>query len=162
MELPSLLAAFIKTLSDVLTSPVLRIGTKNGRPYVDIVWTDQPSQSIDQRIEKIDAARANLADALAAIDELKLAASSNKTDLEDAISQLNQTQAAKLAAERDLSLVRKIADSDVEAFRKLAGVPSRSQVAKERALGFVFGVVASLLASGLWWLIARMWPILKS
>ena len=130
MDLPSLVAAFIKTLSDFLSSPVLRIGTKNGRPYADIVWKDQPSQSIDQRIEKIDAARANLADALAAVDELKKAANSNKADLEEAISQLNQTQAAKTAAQHDLNTVRKIADSDVGVFRKLAGVPSTSQIAK--------------------------------
>lgn len=94
MELPSLVAAFLKTLSDILSSPVLRIGTKNGRPYADIVWEESPTQSIDQRIEKIDAARANLADALSAIDELKQAANSNKADLEEAISQLNQAQAA--------------------------------------------------------------------
>lgn len=162
MELPSFVAVFLKTLVDVLSSPVLRIGTENGRAFADIVWKDQPSLSIDQRIEKIDTARANLADALAAIDELKQAASLNKADLEEAVSQLNQTHAARSEAERDLRGVRKIAESDVDVFRKLAGVPSRSQVAKERALGFLFGVIASLIASGLWWFIATMWPVLKS
>lgn len=162
MELPQFVAAFIKTLSDIISSPVLRIGTKNGRPYADIVWQDKPHQSIDQRIEKIDAARANLADAIAAIDELKAAANSNKADLNDALAQLNQAQAEKTAAERDLEVVKKIADSDIEVFRKLAGVPSSSHIAKERALGFLFGVIASLVASGLWWLIARAWPVLKS
>jgi hypothetical protein len=162
MELPHIIAAFLKTVSDVLSQPVLRIGTRNGRPYADIVFESTPRQSIDERIAKIDAARANLAEALSAIDELKAAANANKADLEAALEQLGQTQEAHSAAVRELSVVRQIADSDVEVFRRLAGVPSPSQIAKERALGFLFGVVASLLASGLWWAIAKLWPIFKS
>jgi hypothetical protein len=162
MELPQLVAAFLNTLSDVLSQPVLRIGTKNGRPYADIVFESAPRQSIDDRIAKIDAARSNLAEALSAIDELKSAANANKADLEAALEQLGQTQAAKTAAERELGAVRKIADADIEVFQRLAGVPTRSQVAKERALGFLFGVIASLLASGVWWSIAKFWPIFRS
>lgn len=162
MELPRIVAVFLKTLVDVMSQPVLRIGTKNGIPFADIVFDSLPRQSIDDRIAKIDAARANLAEALDAIDELKIAAKDNKADLEAALEQLGQTHAAKFAAERELSVVRKIADSDVEVFRRLAGVPSTSQIAKERALGFIFGVIASLLASGIWWLIANVWPIFKS
>lgn len=162
MELPRIVAAFLSTLTAAMSQPVLRIGTRNGRPYADIVFDSAPRQSIDERIAKIDAARANMAEALSAIDELKEAANTNKADLEAALEQLGQTRAAKSAAERELNVVRKIANSDVEVFRRLAGVPSRSQVAKERALGFVFGVIASLLASGLWWLIAKLCPVFKS
>lgn len=33
---------------------------------------------------------------------------------------------------------------------------------KERALGFFFGVFASLFAAALWWAAAILWPILKT
>ena len=162
MELPYLAAAFIKTLSDVLSKPVMRIGTKNGLPYVDVVFEETPRQTIDERIAKIDAARSNLAEAISAIDELKAAANSNKADLESALERLGQTQAKHDDAKRELELVRQVASSDVETFQRLAGVPSKSQIAKERALGFVFGVLASLIASVVWWLLTKYWPYLKT
>lgn len=162
MELPYFAAAFLKTVVDVMSKPVLRIGTKGGVPFADVVFEDEPRQTVDERIAKIDAARANLADALVAIDELKAAANANKADLETALEQLGRTQAEHDAATRELELVRQVANSDVETFQRLAGVPSKSQIAKERALGFLFGVIASLLASGIWWAAAKLWPYLKT
>jgi hypothetical protein len=162
MELPYIVAAFLKTLTDVMSKPVLRIGTMNGVPFADIVFDDKPRQTIDERIAKIDAARNNLADALIAIDELKAAAGTNKADLEVALEQLGRTQAEHTAARKELELVRQVANSDVETFQRLAGVPSKLHIAKERALGFVFGVLASLLASGIWWAVTKLWPYLKT
>lgn len=160
MELPYIAAAFLKTLVDVFSKPVLRIGTLNGIPFADIVFEDNSRQTVDERIAKIDAARENLSEALAAIDELKAAATANKLDLEEALANLGKTHAEQAAARRELDLVRKVADSDVEAFQRIAGVPSRTQIAKERALGFAFGVIASLLASAIWWLGAKLWVYL--
>ena len=97
-----------------------------------------------------------------AIDEIKAAAGANKADLEAALEQLGRTQAEHNAARRELELVRQVANSDVETFQRLAGVPSKSQIAKERALGFVFGVIASLLASGIWWGAVKLWPYLTT
>ncbi|MEO8390547.1 hypothetical protein [Polaromonas sp.] len=162
MELPYIVAVFLKTLVDVVSKPVLRIGTMNGIPFADIIFDDEPRQTIDERIAKIDAARSNLADALVAIDELKAAASANKADLEVALEQLGRTQAEHNAARKELELVRQVANSDVETFQRLAGVPSKSQIAKERALGFVFGVIASVFASGIWWGVTKLWPYLKT
>lgn len=62
--------------------------------------------------------------------------------------------------------LRKLAEVDVEAFRKVAGVPTQLQMAKERfrerAYGFLLGVLASVVASAIWWLLAKYVPALRS
>jgi hypothetical protein len=156
MKLPYPVAAILKHLVDFMSEPVMRIGTRNGVPFAEIVFKEEFRQTVDERITKIDSARANLAEALIAIDELKAAASANKADLEMVLQQLGKTNAEHSAAKQKLVLVRQVANSDVETFQRMAGVPSKSQIVKERVLGFVFGVIASLAASGLWWIGAKV------
>jgi hypothetical protein len=79
-----------------------------------------------------------------------------------AIERLSTAQAERVAAERELQAVRAIAQNDVAVFQKLAGVPSKIDIAKERVVGFVLGVLASVAASGVWWLVTRAWPMLRS
>ena len=92
--------------------------------------------SIDERLAKIDIAKTNLSEALKAIDEIKTEAESNKKESENT--------------------VRKLASSDIESFRKVAGILSPSQIKRERIIGFVSGVIASIVASGLVWLIVKI------
>ncbi len=105
--------------------------------------------SLDERIARIDAARSNLLEGLQAIDELKLAAQENKKELEEALIKLEALEKDKANAKEELEQIRHIASADVEAFQKMAGVPSANEVKKERVIGFVSGVLASLIASGI-------------
>ncbi|MDY6993917.1 MAG: hypothetical protein SVR94_15120 [Pseudomonadota bacterium] len=100
--------------------------------------------SLDERIKKIDEARESLVEGLAAIDELKLSAKQNKQELEDAISKLEILRNEKSAAEEELDEIRNIATSDIEVFQKLANIPDKNSIFRERIIGFVSGILSSL------------------
>lgn len=154
----NIVAAALAKALDLWTTPILRVGFQDGKPTVDYFPERTERASVDERILKIDAARKNLHDAIDAIDELKVAAEQNKAELASAIERLNDAKLQQDAAQRELEAVRDIAQSDIEVFKKLAGVPSQRQIAKERFIGFLIGIAASIAAAGLWqlgaWLLA--------
>lgn len=157
MTEPSLLAAVLFKALDLWTKPVLRFGIEDGKPTVEFFPERTERVNVDQRIQKIDAARRNLCEALDAIDELKAAAEENKTELSIALELLNTVRTDQKSAERELTAVRDIAKSDIEVFQRLAGVPSQKQIAKERFVGFLLGVTASIVAAAIWQLGAWTW-----
>lgn len=158
----SLIAVVIAKAFNLWTKPLLRLSIENGRPSVELFPGSDRKESIDERIQRIDTARNSLIDALGAMEELKQAAEQNKSELATAIERLNEAHYERASAEKELQAVRGIAQSDIEVFKKLAGVPSRLEIAKERFIGFVLGVTASVLASGVWWGLTKVWPLLKS
>jgi hypothetical protein len=162
MDSASFLSAVLTKAFDLWTTPVIRLSINNGLPSIELLLEQAPRATIDQRIEKIDLARKNLSEALEAMEELKQAAEQNKAELATAIERLDIAHKERAAAERELEAVRGIAQSDIEVFQKLAGVPSKLEVAKERFVGFILGILASVLASVVWWLLTKAWPLLKS
>jgi hypothetical protein len=114
-----------------------------------------PVASVDERISKIDSARANLLEGLQAIDGLKLEAEANKRELEIALLKLEQIQSQRAAAEKELDTINEIALADTSALRKAIGIPGQAQVWADRFFGFISGIFASLLASIIWWLLTR-------
>jgi hypothetical protein len=112
--------------------------------------------SINERIAKIDEAKANLLEGLRAIDELKEAAEYNKKQAEEALIQIVQLEKDKTSLQQELKSIKNIVQSDVNAFRKIAGVPSPAMIRKERIVGFISGVIASIVASGIVWAIVKL------
>ena len=162
MEIPSFVARALVKAYDIWTMPALRFGFRNGHTYTELLPDRIPPEPIDRRIAMIDNARHNLLDALSAIDELKTSAELNKAELASALEHLGKAQLERASAEREVEAIRVVAQTDIVAFQKLANVPSRSQIARERLIGFGLGILASVVASGVWWLIARFWPLLRS
>jgi uncharacterized protein involved in exopolysaccharide biosynthesis len=115
---------------------------------IDLPLGDEFSRSgsRDGRIAKIDEARTNLEDALSALGELKSEAEANKAELQDALRRLDEAKAGHAAETEQLVQIRAIAEADIAAFRRMAGI----NPARERLIGFLGGVAASLIAAGLW------------
>lgn len=139
-------------VSDVLVEVVERLFQRLG-------WLEAPgesaTESIDERIAKIDAAKANLVEVLAAIDELRDAAEQNRHDAEAALRQLERLERDKSSLEEELAAVRGVIDTDVNTFKRIAGIPSENDIRRERVLGFITGVASSVVASGVVWLIVQ-------
>lgn len=117
-------------------------------------------ESIDDRIARIDLAKANLIESLKAIEELKEFAEQNKKEVETAVRQLTQLEQDKILLQRELDSIKAIAQTDIETFRKVAGVLAPSQIRRERVLGFISGIVASVIASGVVWVIIKLVQLL--
>ncbi len=159
LDLPEWASKVVWNAVRVWTTPVLsfKVGPQGVSVHIlpDASLSLTLKRSIDERIEQIDAARRSLATALEAVDELKVEANKNRADLADALEQLRTADELRATAEQEAATARLAADTDVGSFRKIMGIPSRRQIALERAIGFVLGVLASLLASLVWWLITR-------
>ena len=111
----------------------------------------QKRPSIDERLAKIDSARSSLNDVLNAMDEIKKEAESNKKEvavMEERLAEIVQT---KQSAEKELAQLKAIITSDIETFRKVAGIPTSADIRRGRLLGFASGVVASILAATIVW-----------
>jgi hypothetical protein len=124
-----------------------------GKTTPRLPWEPSPP-SIDQRLAKLEVAKAALMESLSAVEELQRQAEDSKVEHERVRSELAAAVASKDDAERKLEAIQKLIAQDVEAFQTLAGVPN---VGKERLLGFVSGVLASIIASSLVALIVWAW-----
>ena len=142
--------------TDLIAKVLKRIRVKLNVAGVEISFGREAELSIDDRIRKIDKARENLVDGLAAIDELRQSAEQNKKEVQQALGQLAQLEEDKRNLQAKLESTRQIIGSDVQAFRDIAGIPSPSAVRRERVIGFVSGVVASVVASGLLYGVANL------
>jgi hypothetical protein len=115
---------------------------------------EAPPASIDQRLAKLEIAKAALMESLSAVEELQRQAEDGKVEHERVRAELAATIASKDDAERKLQSIQALMTQDVEAFQTLAGVPIMS---RERLLGFASGVVASIIASGVVALGVYLW-----
>jgi hypothetical protein len=151
---------FLRLVLRIWSTPLFGIGMR-GEEF-DIKFLPSrggtpASLGIDERIAQIDLARDNLLAGLSAVNELKADAERNKEELRQARQQMEQVRLDKTAAEKELDGIKQIAGSHFEVVKKLIGVPSRTQIAQERFIGFLVGFFASLLASGIWWLCGKLY-----
>lgn len=148
----SLFSDVVFVASEVLVKALGRVSGISLGP----IAIDFEQRSLDERIARLDVAKRHLEDSLGAIEELQRAAKENKAQAESALKRLAQLQEEKSKAELELSEVRKLATADISTFQKLAGVPSRAQIKRERVIGFALGVLASVVASGLVYLLSLL------
>jgi hypothetical protein len=113
-------------------------------------------EGVDERIKRIDDAKSNLVEAIEAVDELKREAELNKSDLAEALKTLSELDEKKSALSSELQTLKQIAQSDTDAFRRIVGLPTKSDIWRERIIGFVSGIVASIVTSGLGWLVGTI------
>lgn len=117
----------------------------------------EPKEPLDDRLSKLETARAALADGLSAVTELQEAVQLSKRDYVSARADLEATLASKADAESKLKSIRQIMDQEVTAFRSLAGVPD---VRRERVVGFLTGVLASIVAAAICAIAVWGWGLL--
>lgn len=138
---------------ELVASGIREIARALGHAPPRLPW-EPPPPSIDQRLAKIEVAKAALVESLSAVEELQRQAQDSKVEHERVRAELATAVASKDDVERKLQAVQKLIAQDVDAFQALAGVPN---VGKERFIGFVSGFLASIIASGVVALIAWGW-----
>ena len=131
----------------VLRKPLARLRLEVGPFYLDIVPKGKVEP--DEGVRRIEQAKASLEEALSAVDEVRIAAERHQREAEAALARLAKLEESKGELEKEVELVREIARKDVGAFRRVAGIPSASDMKRERLVGFVTGVLASVLAAAL-------------
>jgi len=141
----SLLIIYIELVAKVLRGLHVSVGLSG----ISVGFQEEAQQNLDQRVAKLDAARANLVEGIQAIDQLMAEAQKNKAEIEEAAQQISRLQADKQTLAENINAIKSVVTADVDAFRKIAGVPTVSDIRRERFIGFVSGIVASLIATAL-------------
>ena len=101
-------------------------------------------RSIDERIAKIDEAKKNLVDVIAAIDALRKEAEKNKEEAAQALQDIARLEKDKSMLHEEVEALKTLSQTNAQAFRKATGIPNAKT---ERIIGFVSGVIASIVAS---------------
>jgi uncharacterized phage infection (PIP) family protein YhgE len=151
-SIDSLLSVYIDTVAKILRRLRISVGVGG----MSIAFEAEAQQTLDERIGKLDAARRNLADGIAAIDQLKVEAEKSKTEVAAAALQVEQLSQDKKSLSSKLTAMQSVLHADVDAFRQVAGVPTTASVRRERIIGFVSGIAASLVAAALVWAGSRL------
>jgi hypothetical protein len=162
------LSAYIELVARILKRIRVRVGWDGITFWVAKELKPVKPQDVDQRIAKIETARQNLLEGLEAIDDLKATAEANKVEVERVLADVARLKQDKKLIANEVESIRKIATSDIQTFRKVAGILGPAEVRRERVTGFISGVVASVLASGvvamlIWagkhlWRLYSTWP----
>lgn len=121
---------------------------------VDVSMSRSEKRSLDQRIARLDDAKAALTESLEAIDELRADAEVARTEHAAVVQALDTALSNKDDAEQKLESIRRIIEQDVSAFQEVAGV---ANIRKERLIGFLSGICASILATGIWTWGPELW-----
>lgn len=132
----------VRVLTGSVTASVGPFGVKITGPFV--------SQSIDERLQKIELARQSLSDALEAVESLRKSAEENKRDLSDITGAIEKAQLQKRGVSEELEALKGIAAMESVAVRKALKLPNAVDLWRERIIAFLFGIGASVLATVVW------------
>jgi predicted ribosome quality control (RQC) complex YloA/Tae2 family protein len=105
---------------------------------------------ITQRLQKIDEAKAALAEALEAIDDLQAEAETNSRALNQLQANLQAAEQEKSAVAGEVQALKSLAEIDADTVRKVLKLPTTFSIWRGHVLSFLLGIVGSLIASGLW------------
>lgn len=154
----SLLSLYIEIIDKLLRRLRFTVGVAS----ISIAYEEEAQQSLDERIAKLDAAKKNLADGIGAIEQLKLEAERSKTEVAAAAIQVERLTQDKASLSSKLEAMQTVLSADVDAFRQIAGVPDAASIRRERIIGFVSGVAASLVAAAVVWGGSKLISLLHS
>jgi len=149
----TILEIIVGNYVELISKIIKKIKVSLNLGFVSVSLGDDTKSSIDERIIKIDEARNNLLEGIKAIDELREEADKNKAESQLAIEQIAALAKDKTSLENELISIKNIINSDIQSFQKIAGVPSPKQIRKERILGFFSGVLASIVAAAIIWIV---------
>jgi hypothetical protein len=121
-----------------------------GRVEVSLI-SPLSRESIDARLAMIESARESLSSALRAMDELKITAENNRSDLDKLTAAIAKAEEEKADLNAQLEAVRQLAAIDSNIVRETLRIPTEVDKWRERIWGFIFGgVIAGLVATAIW------------
>lgn len=134
----------ITLLNEVESLLSFRLGPASFRFKLDVKGIND---TIDDRIAKINIAKTNLNDAITAINELEQDTLKSKKELEKTLKNVELAKEKKTALQSEVNNLTQLAGAEVQTMRTVIGIPSKGALWAQRFIGFILGIVASLIAS---------------
>jgi len=102
--------------------------------------------TFNETINKVETAQNNLADAVEAIEIIKEEVISEKAKLDDLLKDVQRKRNEHERTSSELKTAQELLEKDQEKLKVALGI----NTTRDRILGFVGGVVASIVATALW------------
>jgi chromosome segregation ATPase len=129
---------------------VLRFGP------LEIELRRKAETEFDATFQKIEKARENLTEAVTALDDLRDRYADEQERLTNLLNDVKQKRAEYAKATGDLTKTRELLRADQETLRRVLGINDR----RSKIIGFVSGVLASLIATLLWFGGSKIWNLI--
>ena len=117
---------------------------------IEFELKQRTDSSYQETIEKIDATRQHLRDAIAAVDTLQTEIETRKGELDKLLASVRSTEEQKQLIDQEYEFSHKLLAEDKERLKEVLGFYQVPVSGKDKVLGFVGGVLASLVAAGVW------------
>lgn len=143
-----LASKFINVVSTTIVDKLnFKLDKTNKRLIVSLDRENEENPTTTH-VQRLDDAKNSLIESLQAIEELKKEAALNQAEADRLLQTLANLQGDKVNLEKEMQDIKNLITTDVTAFRKVAGL-SEADIQKERLLGFISGILASIIASAL-------------
>lgn len=130
-----LLSAYFKLIESLLEHIGRRSRNRKAR-----------SVPIGETLQKVELAQEHLTEAIAAIDVIREQVVSERGQLDSLLAEVEKKKQQYREATQDLETTQNLLEQDQDRLRTALGV----NTSKEKIVGFVSGVIASILATALW------------
>ena len=110
-------------------------------------------REFDVTFAKIEKARTNMAEAVTALDDLRDQYTTEQDRLTKLLAEVKEKRAEYATATSDLVKTRELLQRDQDSLRRILGINDR----RSKIVGFISGVLASLVATALWFLLPKLW-----
>ncbi len=116
----------------------------------------ETAESYETTFKKIEAAQRNLAEAVEALDSLKVEYLDENKRLGKLLDDVKKKREEYHDATRELDVIKNLTSEEREQLRRSLGFNDR----RSKIVGFIAGVLASLIATGLWVGIPKLWVLI--
>lgn len=101
---------------------------------------------LGETLKKVETAQEHLTDAIEAIDVIREQVVTERSQLDTLLSEVEQKKIQYKEATSDLKHTQQLLNQDQEKLRNALGINS----SREKIIGFISGVIASLIAAIIW------------
>lgn len=113
---------------------------------------------LGETLQKVEIAQEHLTDAIEAIDVIREQVVSERKQLDILLAEVEKKRTQYNEATNDLQTTQQLLNQDQEKLRTALGVNS----SREKIIGFLSGIVASIIATVIWVLGSKVWSYIAT
>jgi hypothetical protein len=113
---------------------------------------------LGETLQKVETAQAHLTDAIESIDVIREQVVTERQELDGLLAEVQKKREQYKEATNDLETTQQLLNQDQEKLRTALGVNS----SREKIIGFVSGVIASIVATAIWVFGPKLWALVAS
>jgi chromosome segregation ATPase len=150
--LATIISDYVESLEKILRFVRIRVHNIRVGP-LEFELKQSRYSSYEETIDKIEKTKGHLKDAIEAVDTLQSEITTKKKELDYILDSVRKSEKDKERVEGEYQLSRKLLSEDSEKLKEVLGFYKITKSRTDKVNGFIGGVLASLVAAGIWALV---------